>query len=267
MQTIAFRLATGDRNYGEVYLPDAFTGKLPVMIHCHGGGMGAYGNLGGSRALMRDVGLARGMASVMFDCFAAGKTGGDYGKMTYARWVQNLSDVIDWLAAQDYVDATRVCVVGYSCGSTVALRAAADYPEKLRCVCCIATCATVHIGMWGQGGAAKCLVDNLDALLAGERRALFGVEFEKEFFLDDVSNAPVHALLEQKVACPVLFLQGLQDNAFRCADARLAHDLMRRKGLPGTLIEYPEGGHGLDEDGVAEQATADFYAWLEEIEY
>jgi dipeptidyl aminopeptidase/acylaminoacyl peptidase len=267
MQTIPFRLATGDQNYGEVYLPDEFAGKLPVMIHCHGGGMGACGNLGGMRMLMGDVGLEKGMATVMFDCYAAGQTGGDYGKMTYARWVQNLNDVIDWLAAQDYIDPARICVVGSSCGSTVALRAAAEFPAKLRCVCCIATCATVHIGMWGQGGAAKCFVDNLEPLLAGERRMLFGVDFEKEFFLDDISNAPVHALLEQKVTCPVLFLQGLKDNAFRCADARLSYDLMRRKGLPGTLIEYAEGGHGLDEAGVAEQAVEDFYAWLNDIAF
>jgi len=267
MQTISFRLTTGDQNYGEVYLPDKFSGKLPVMIHCHGGGMGAHGRLHGSRMLMAEMGLMRGMASAMFDCFAAGETGGDYGEMTYARWVQNLRDVIDYLATLDYIDPARICVVGYSCGSTVALRAAAEYGEKLRCVCCIAACATVHIGMWGQGGAAKCFVDNLEALLAGERRVLFGVEFDKEFFIDDISNAPVHALHEGKITCPVLFLQGLQDNAYRVSDARLSYDLMRRKGLPGTLIEYPEGGHGLDEDGVAEQAVADFYAWLNDIAF
>ena len=117
--------------------------------------------------------------------------------------------------------------------------------------------------MWGQGGAAKCFVDNLDALLAGERRPLFGVEFEKDFFLDDISNAPVHALLENKITCPVLFLQGAADNVFRCADARLAYDIMHRAGLPATYIEYDGGKHDLD--NVATQATADLFRWLGEI--
>ena len=116
---------------------------------------------------------------------------------------------------------------------------------------------------WAQGGAAKCFVDNLDALLAAERRPLFGVEFEKEFFIDDISNAPVHALLEGKITCPVLFLQGLADNVFRCSDARLAYDILHRAGLPAKLIEYPGGSHGLDE--TAERATDDLFGWLGEI--
>ena len=264
MQTIEFRLASGDKNVGEVYLPNEPVGKLPVFIRCHGGGNGCDSWLNDAGVAMRDRALAENMAFVTFDCFAAGKTGGDYGKMTYARWVQNLSDVIDWVAAQDFADPERICMIGYSCGSTVALRAAAQ-DSRIKAVCSIATCATVHIGMWGQGGAAKCFVDNLDALQAGKRVALFGVEFEQAFFIDDISNAPVHALLEEKVTCPVLFLQGLKDNVFRCSDARLAYDIMQRAGLPGKLIEYPEGGHGLSE--VAEQVTNDLFSWLSEIPF
>jgi len=125
MQTIAFRLETGDKNYGEVYLPDEFSGKLPVIIHCHGGGMGTSGNLGGYSLTARDAAIARGMAFATFDCFAGGKTGGDYGKMTYGRWADNLIDVMNWLAAQEYINPERIGALGISCGSTTSLRAAA----------------------------------------------------------------------------------------------------------------------------------------------
>jgi len=262
MQTIAFRLDAGDRNYGEVYLPDRFEGRLPVLIHCHGGGMGCSGNLGGLGAAARDRAVAQGWAFATFDCYAGGKTGGDYGKMTYGCWAQNLIDVIGWLGAQSYIAPERIGALGISCGSTTALRAAA-MGTRLRFICSVASCITVHIGMWGQGGAAKCFVDNLDTLLAGERRPLFGVEFEKEFFIDDISNAPVHALLEGKVTCPVLFLQGAADNVFRCSDARLAYDIMHRAGRPANYIEYPEGNHGLD--NVSARATEDLFQWLEAI--
>lgn len=264
MRTIAFRLETGDKNYGEVYLPDTFTGRLPVLIYCHGGGMGCCGDLGGYSAAARDYAVAHGIAFATFDCFAGGKTGGDYGRMTYGRWADNLIGVMDWLAARDYVNAQRIGALGISCGSTTALRAAAK-GAALYCVSSVASCITVHIGMWGQGGAAKCFVDNLDALLAGERRMLFGVDFEKDFFLDDISNAPVHALLENQVACPVLFQQGAADNVFRCADARLAYDIMHRAGLPAQYIEYPGGAHGLE--NVADAATRDLFAWLKEINF
>lgn len=264
MQTIVFRLETGDRNCGEVYLPDRFEGRLPVLIHCHGGGMGCSGNLGGLGTATRDRAVGQGWAFATFDCYAGGKTGGDYGKMTYDRWAQNLIDVMDWLGAQSYIDPERIGALGISCGSTTALRAAAK-GVRLRCICSVASCITVHIGMWGQGGAAKCFVDHLDALLAGERRPLFGVEFEKEFFMDDISNAPVHALLEGKITCPVLFSQGAADNAFRCSDARLAYDIMHRAGQSTKYIEYPGGNHGLD--NVSAQATEDLFKWLEEINF
>ena len=263
MKTITFRLTEGDRNYGEAYLPETYEGKLPVLFYCHGGGMGCHGVLGGAFLAMRDRAVAEGMAFITFDCYAGGKTGGDYGKMTYARWVQNLSDVMDWAQAQPFADPARMGAVGYSCGSTVALRLASQ-DTRLRFICSVGTCITVHIGM-GGGGAAKRFAENLEALLAGERRSLFGVEFQKEFFLDDICNAPVHALQEKKVTCPVLFLQGLDDNAYRCADARLAFDLMRRAELPAKLIEYPGGSHGLG--NVAEQAVRDLFGWLNEIEF
>ena len=201
------------------------------------------------------------MAFISFDCFAGGKTGGDYGEMTYARWVQNASDILDYAVLQPFCDAGNIGVVGLSCGSTVGLRLALQ-DKRIKYVDCIATCLTVHIGMSG-GGAAKCFVDNFDALLAGERCNLFGVDFNKEFFIDDISNAPVHALHEGSITCPVLFQQGLLDNAYRISDARLGYDLMNRKKLHVKLIEYPGGGHGLNE--VADKATEDLFAWLKEM--
>ncbi|MCL2106117.1 MAG: prolyl oligopeptidase family serine peptidase [Oscillospiraceae bacterium] len=261
MRTIEFRLETGDKNYGTAYLPDEISGKIQVLVHCHGGGMGCAGNLWGMGLAIRDRAIAEGMAMVTFDCYAGGKTGGDYGKMTYARWVQNCADVISWIERQPFADPGRIGIVGFSCGSTVGLRLAAQ-DQRVRFVCSVGSCITVHIGM-GQGGAAKCFGDNLEALLAGERRNLFGVDFEKEFFLDDMRNAPVHALHEGKITCPVLFQQGLQDNAYRNSDALLGYELMRRKNLPGRYIEYPEGFHGLE--NVAGQATDDLFQWMKEI--
>jgi len=250
MQTIAFRLETGDKNYGEVYLPDQFSGRLPVIIYCHGNGTNCSGKPMGFHATVRDKAIAEGIVYATFDCYAGQRTGGDYGKMTCARWAQNLIDVMDWLSAQDYINPERICALGISSGSTTALRAF-EMGASLACICSVATCVT-------QGGTAKCFVDNMDALLAGER-----IDFDKDFFIDSIANAPVHALLEEKITCPVLFLQGLKDNAFRISDARLAYDIMHRVNLPAKYIEYPEGGHGLDE--VAEEATADLFDWLLKI--
>jgi len=66
-----------------------------------------------------------------------------------------------------------------------------------------------------------------------------------------------------EIQCPVLFLQGGDDNPWRCADARLGYDLMKRNGLPATHIEIPGGDHGLD--NVFEQAVCHSFDWLTTI--
>jgi len=262
MQTIAFRLETGDKNYGEVYLPDNFTGKLPVIIYCHG--WGGNRQLGPMAKVLRDRAMQLNYAFVAFDFFGCGETGGNYSFMTYTRWKENLSEIFAWCEAQPFADKNKIGCYSVSSGTTAALRFGAE-SHRLAFIVSVATAISIHIGMQPQGGPANILANHANELLAGEKIELFGTMFGLDFFVDTVSRAPVHTIKE--IQCPVLFLQGLQDNAFRCSDARLAYDIMRRAGLPGKLIEYSEGGHGLDENGVAEQATEDLFRWLTDIQF
>ena len=38
MNQIDFRLSAGDKNVGTAWLPDSVSGRLPVIVYCHGGG-------------------------------------------------------------------------------------------------------------------------------------------------------------------------------------------------------------------------------------
>lgn len=254
-----FRLETGDRNTGTVYLPERNAVNTPVIIYCHG--------WGGSRQLcpvtklICDMTANKGVAFVTFDFFGCGETGGDYRQMTYTRWKNNLAEIVSWVAAQPFSDECRIGCYSFSSGSTAALRLASE-EQRLAFIISVGTCISAHIGM-GKGGPAKILADNLETLLSGGTVNIFGIDFGINFYLDTISKAPIHNM--DKIQCPVLFLQGTADNTFRCADAKMAYDLMINSNPQGKALYVPlEGGnHGLE--NVSEKAADIVWDWLKRI--
>jgi len=250
-----FRLDSGDKNTGTVYLPDEYIGeKLPVLIYSHGWG----GNRGLGAVLQRV--LEKEIALVSFDYFGCGETGGDYSLMTYRRWKENLHDIVDWIFEQSFADTNKIGCYGFNSGSTSALRLAAE-DKRIKYIISVGTCISVHIGM-GGGGPAKLLADNIEHLQSGGMVKIFGVDFPLDFYLDTIINAPIQKHIVGNIKCPVLFLQGLEDNTFRCADARMAYDLLKYENVPVKLVEIENGDHGLD--NVADKASGVIFEWLDE---
>jgi len=252
-----FQIAAGDKNTGTVYLPHEHSTNLPVIIYCHG--------WGGSRRLcaVAEKLLAQAaelnFALVAFDFFACGDTGGDYGLMTYGRWKNNLADIFSWCSNQSFADPNKIGCYSVSSGTTAALRFAAEN-SKVAFVISVATAISSHIGM-NQGGPAKIFADHAGELLAGGKKELFGTMFGAEFFIDNISNAPVHGM--GKIQCPVLFLQGQSDGVSRRTDAFMGYELMKQNKLPATYFEIPGGNHGLD--NVADEAADHILNWLSAI--
>lgn len=242
MRSLEFRLEGGDRNFGTAWLP-ASGGAHPLAIYCHG--------WGDSRALgdvQRDLAerlVARNAGLLTFDFFGAGDTGGDFSGMTYGRWTRNLVEVYAWTAAQAWADPRRLACIGFSSGTTAALRFAAASPGPL-CVVSIATCLGHFINM-ADGGPARTLLANLDALSAGGTAPVFSTPFPLDFYRDFLKEAPVHTV--QDVPCPVLFLEGGADNPYRRSDGRLGHLIRQRHGRPSMHHEVEGGDHGLFNKG------------------
>jgi len=251
-----FMLPSGDKNVGTVYLPDKDAVNVPVIISCHG--WGGNRQLWGTFSTLCDRAMNEGIALVAFDFFGCGDTGGDYSQMTYTRWMNNLSDVLTWVVSQPFSNKHKIGCYAFSSGSTAALRLAAE-DQRLSFIISVGTCISAHIGM-GKGGPAKILADNLESLLSGGAVAIFDNSFGINFYLDTVSKAPIHSM--DKINCPVLFLQGTADNVYRCADAKMAYDLMLRKN-PQTQAAYiplTGGTHGLD--NMADEAVSAAFQWL-----
>ena len=254
MFTCDFQISTADKNIGTVYLPNKDSMNIPVIIYCHG--------WGGSRQLwlptekLCEQAISANMALVTFDFFGCGDTGGVYSLMTYTRWKNNLSDIFSWCAAQPFANADKIGCYSFSSGSTAALRFASEN-DQVAFVVSVGTCVSSHIGM-GNGGPAKIFADHYEELLSGGKKELFGIPFGAEFFIDTVSGAPIHSL--NKIKCPTLFLQGLADNPFRCADAKMAYQLMRKENLPATYFDFAGGNHELE--NVIDEALSRMFEWL-----
>ena len=257
MFTYSFKLPSSDHNVGTVYLPNESAVNIPVIIYCHG--------WGGSRQLwtptqmLCDRAMKERIALVTFDFFGCGDTGGDYSQMTYTRWKDNLSEIVSWVMAQPFSNRNKIGCYAFSSGSTAALRLAAE-DTRLAFIVSVGTCISTHIGM-NSGGPAKLLADDIESLLSGGKTNIFGVDFGINFYIDTVSKAPIHFM--DRIKCPILFLQGTADNPYRCADAKMAYDLMLKNNDSVSKTTYfsLEGGtHELD--NMAEDAINMLFEWL-----
>ena len=256
MVTYDFRLSTGDKNVGTVYLPQEGVANIPVIIYCHG--WGGRRQLWTPTQALSDRAMKEGIALVTFDFYGCGDTGGDYSLMTYTRWKNNLSEIVSWVKSQPFSNKNKIGCYAFSSGTTAALRLAAE-DKSIAFIVSVGTCISAHIGM-GKGGPAKILADNLNGLLSGETAEIFGVNFGIDFYLDTVSKAPIHYM--DKMGCPILFLQGTADNTFRCADAKMAYDLMTRNNPQAKAAYIPMEGGTHELDNMADEATRIAFEWL-----
>jgi len=240
MHTFSFTLPDGDKNKGTVYLPHGTTAHAPALIYCH-----AWGGNRELRPPMDSIvarAMQEGMAVIAFDFFGSGETDGDMSEMTYTRWKDNLCAVWNWTTTQSFADSARIGCYAFSSGSTAVLRLAAEM-DGLAFLISVGTCITANIAM-NSGGPARLLVENLPHLQVGGTVPVLGVDFGLAFYLDTVRHAPVYTI--KNIKCPVLFLQGTDDNIYRITDAYIAHHILQQNGLSSRHIEIEDGSHGLE---------------------
>lgn len=252
-----FQISNGDKNTVTVYLPNKESKNIPVIIYCHGWSMNRQ--LRESTEKLCEKAMAANIAFVAFDFYGRGETGGDLSLMTYMRWKNNLSDIISWCATQPFANVKKIGCYAFSSGSTTALRLAAE-DSRIAFIISVGTAISTHIGM-NVGGPGKVFANNYEELIAGGQIEFFGYSLRIDFYTDAISNAPIHTM--RNVKCPILFLQGLKDNVFRCADAKMAYQIMKEKNLPATYIELNDGDHGLD--NVADEAVEHIFNWLPSV--
>ncbi|MDB4894596.1 MAG: peptidase (acylaminoacyl-peptidase) family [Firmicutes bacterium] len=234
-RTVQFPTEGGLTAYGYFYQPAnrAFTApageRPPLIVLSHGGPTGAT-----SAVLHLGIQFWTSRGFAVLDVDYGGSTG--YGRAYRERLNGNwgIVDVADcaagarYLAAQGLVDGSRMAIKGGSAGGYTTLAALA-FTDVF------------------QAGVSYYGVSDLKALAEETHK------FESRY-LDGLvgpypaaaelyhSRSPIHHT--EKLACPVLFLQGLDDKVVLPNQAELMVSALEQKGIPVAYVAFEGEGHG-----------------------
>ncbi len=235
-EVIEFPTSGGRTAYAFYYPPtnkdfqSQESGQLPpLLVKCHGGPTGAASSLL-SPALQYYT--SRGFAVVDVNYGGSTGFGRAYRKRLNGNWgvvdVEDCTNAVKYLVEQGKVDGTRVAITGGSAGGFTVL------------------CALTFTDVF-KAGASHYGIGDLEALVRDthkfESRYLDNLvgpyPFSKQVYQ---ARSPIHHT--EKLSCPVIFFQGLEDKVVPPNQAEAMVKALKAKNIPTVYIAYEGEQHG-----------------------
>ena len=220
---------------GVLYRPPArFTGRRPVIINIHGGPQERERPrfLGRSNYFRNELGIAVIYPNVR-GSIGFGRTFEQLDdRRGRADAVKDIGALLDWIATRPEFDKSRVMITGGSYGGYLALMAAIEYGDRIRCVF--------------EGFGMSDLVSFLEST-EESRRADRKIEYgdpadpEMRAFLTSIS--PLSRA--ETIRIPIFIAQGAKDSRVPLAQAEQMVAAIRKNGTPLWYVVYTDAGHGL----------------------
>ncbi len=219
--------------------------KPPLVVKSHGGPTAATSS---SMSLKIQYWTSRGFA--VLDVNYGGSTG--YGR-EYRRRLQDSWGIVDvddcangakYLAEKGLVDAEKMAIAGGSAGGYTTL------------------CALTFRDVF-KAGASYYGVSDLEALATDthkfEARYLDGLigpyPERKDLY---VARSPIHSA--ERLSCPVIFFQGLEDKVVPPNQAQMMVEILKAKGLPVAYVAYEGEQHGFRRaENIKRTLDGEFY--------
>jgi len=210
-----------------------FEGKRPVIINIHGGpeGQSRPGFFGSSNYYTNELGVAMIYPNVR------GSSG--YGKtflkldngMKREESVQDIGALIEWIAKQPELDASRIMVMGGSYGGYMSLAVSTNYADKIKC-------AIDVVGISNFNTFLK----NTETYRRDLRRVEYGDEREPAMaaFFDKIS--PLNNA--DKIKKPLFIIQGGNDPRVPRTEATQMKEKVKSNGGVVWYLEASDEGHG-----------------------
>lgn len=233
-QLIRWKSFDGTEISGFYYKPsEKFTGKRPVIISIHGGpeGQSFPGFQGRNNYFLNELGVALIYPNVR------GSTG--YGKSFvkmdngYLREnsVKDIGALLDWIAQQPDLDASRVMTMGGSYGGYMALACAVFYSDRLKC-------SNDIVGISNFNTFLK----NTESYRRDLRRVEYGNEQDTAMagFLERIS--PLNNV--GKIKIPMFIVQGGNDPRVPRTEATQMAEALKKNNIPVWYLEAKDEGHG-----------------------
>jgi dipeptidyl aminopeptidase/acylaminoacyl peptidase len=225
----------GRRITGLITRPETtrFRGKRPVLINIHGGpeGQAKLGFLGRDNYLTNELGIAVIAPNVR------GSSG--FGKSFLALddgrkredSVRDIGSLLDWIAAQPDLDASRVAVVGGSYGGYMVHAVAVHYSARIR-----AAIAVVGISHFVS------FLEHTETYRRDLRRVEYGDERDPDMraFLERISPLANAA----RIKVPLFVLHGRNDPRVPVAEAEQIVRTVSANGVPVWSMIAENEGHG-----------------------
>jgi len=207
--------------------------KAPVLISIHGGPEGQ--TQPGFSALTQYYVGELGYAVVLPN--VRGSTG--YGKSFVALddgqkredSVKDIGALLDWIATQPDLDASRVVVAGGSYGGYMVLASLVHYSDRLAGG--VDTVGISHFGTFLKG-TQSYRRDLRRAEYGDERDPLMAAFFDRISPLKNV----------ERISKPLFVIQGLNDPRVPAAESRQMVDAMRARGIRTWYLLAKDEGHG-----------------------
>jgi dipeptidyl aminopeptidase/acylaminoacyl peptidase len=232
--------------------PPRFTGKRPVLIEIHGGpeAQAKVGFQGRYNYFIQELGMA------LIEPNVRGSSG--FGKtfltlddgMKREDSVRDIGALLDWIATQPGLDASRVVVSGGSYGGYMSLAVSTHYADRI-------AGAIDDVGI----SHFVTFLTNTESYRRDLRRVEYGDERDPVMraFLDRISpltNA-------HKITKPLLVVQGKNDPRVPYTEAEQIVERARRNGNLVWYLRADNEGHGFVRK---ENADFRFYAMVRFIE-
>jgi dipeptidyl aminopeptidase/acylaminoacyl peptidase len=218
-----------------VYRPDAgrFPGRRPVEIAIHGGpeSQARPAFLGSLAYLVDELGVVI-IAPNVRGSSGYGKTWLDLDNADKREdAVKDIGALLDWIAAQPDLDASRVMVAGGSYGGYMTLAAMTHYSSRL-------ACASDTVGI----SNFVTFLEHTQAYRRDQRRAEYGDERDPRMraFLESI--APVRHAAE--IRKPLLVAGGANDPRVPLSESDQIVAAVEANGLPVWYLIGKNEGHG-----------------------
>jgi dipeptidyl aminopeptidase/acylaminoacyl peptidase len=159
--------------------------------------------------------------------------------------VRDIGALLDWIALQPDLDASRVAIYGASYGGYIVLASAVHYSDRLR----------AGIDVVGISNFVTFL-ENTEDYRRAFRRYEYGDERDPEMrdFLERIS--PLNN--SGRIDIPLLVVQGRNDPRVPASESEQIVDALRARGKPVWYIDALNEGHGYDRQenrNIYEQAA------------
>ena len=218
-----------------VYRPaaDRFKGRRPVYLNIHGGpeGQARPGFRGSENYLLNVLGVALVYPNVR----GSAGYGKSYLKLDNGRLredsVKDIGALLDWIATQPDLDASRVMVSGGSYGGYMTLASLTHYSDRLCCG-------------WDSVGISNFVtfLENTQEYRRDLRRVEYGDERDPQMraFLEGIAPAK----RANRITKPLLVTQGANDPRVPLSESDQIVAAVKSNGVPVWYLVAKDEGHG-----------------------